>query len=44
MRETDKSISTIGEELHFSSIHTFSIFFKHCTGISPMKYRKHSRL
>ncbi|MFC5651225.1 helix-turn-helix domain-containing protein [Paenibacillus solisilvae] len=44
LRETDKSISSIGEELRFSSIHTFSIFFKHCTGFSPLEYRKHSRL
>lgn len=43
LRETDKSISSIGEELRFSSIHTFSIFFKHCTGVSPLEYRKYSR-
>ncbi|QHT63136.1 AraC family transcriptional regulator [Paenibacillus lycopersici] len=40
LRETDKSVSVIGEELRFISIHTFSIFFKHYMGMSPLEYRK----
>ncbi|MBP1964939.1 AraC family transcriptional regulator [Paenibacillus aceris] len=42
--QTDKSISLIGEELYFTSIHTFSIFFKHYMGMSPLEYRKHTRV
>ncbi|SEO67473.1 AraC family transcriptional regulator [Paenibacillus sp. OV219] len=43
LRETDKSISVIGEEMRFVSIHTFSIFFKHYMGMSPLEYRKQIR-
>ncbi|AZN43933.1 AraC family transcriptional regulator [Paenibacillus albus] len=43
LRETDKSISVIGEELWFISIHTFSIFFKRYMGLSPLDYRKKHR-
>lgn len=39
LRDTDKSVSWIAEELRFSSIHTFSAFFKRHTGISPQAYR-----
>jgi AraC-like DNA-binding protein/mannose-6-phosphate isomerase-like protein (cupin superfamily) len=39
LRETDRSISEIAELLHFSSIHTFSIFFKRHAGVSPLAYR-----
>ncbi|MFD0618532.1 AraC family transcriptional regulator [Paenibacillus sp. GCM10027629] len=44
LRETDKSITLIGEELNFTSINTFSIFFKHYMGMSPSEYRKHTRV
>lgn len=40
LRETDRTISEIAERLHFSSIHTFSIFFKRHTGVTPSEYRK----
>lgn len=38
--ETTASISQIAEFLHFPSIHTFSLFFKRQTGLSPQEYRK----
>ena len=40
LRETSDTISSIAERLHFSSIHTFSIFFKRHTGLSPQEYRR----
>ncbi|QHW31745.1 AraC family transcriptional regulator [Paenibacillus rhizovicinus] len=40
LRATDKPVTQIAEELHFSSIHTFSIFFKRFTGSTPSEYRK----
>lgn len=40
LRATDKPVTQIAEELHFSSIHTFSIFFKRFTGATPTEYRK----
>lgn len=40
LRETEKSISNIAEDLCFTSVNTFSIFFKHQTGVSPSEYRK----
>lgn len=40
LRETSESVSSIAERLHFSSIHTFSIFFKRHTGMSPQQYRR----
>ncbi|GCE22644.1 helix-turn-helix transcriptional regulator [Dictyobacter kobayashii] len=40
LRETSDSVSAIAERLHFTSIHTFSIFFKRHTGMSPQEYRK----
>jgi AraC-like DNA-binding protein len=40
LRGTAKSVSQIADELQFSSIHTFSIFFKRFTGQTPSAYRK----
>ena len=40
LRETSDTVSSIAERLHFSSIHTFSIFFKRHTGLSPQEYRR----
>jgi AraC-like DNA-binding protein/mannose-6-phosphate isomerase-like protein (cupin superfamily) len=40
LRNTSKAISQIADELHFSSIHTFSIFFKRFTGQTPTLYRQ----
>jgi AraC-like DNA-binding protein len=40
LRETTASVSQIAELLHFPSIHTFSLFFKRHTGLSPQEYRK----
>ncbi|NBD24135.1 helix-turn-helix domain-containing protein [Paenibacillus glycinis] len=40
LRATDKPVTQIAEELRFSSIHTFSIFFKRFTGRTPTDYRK----
>lgn len=39
LRGTSKPVSQIAEELRFSSIHTFSIFFKRFAGMSPSAYR-----
>ncbi|GCE09335.1 helix-turn-helix domain-containing protein [Dictyobacter aurantiacus] len=38
--ETNDPISVIAERLSFSSIHTFSIFFKRHMGVSPQEYRR----
>ncbi|GHO50535.1 helix-turn-helix transcriptional regulator [Ktedonospora formicarum] len=40
LRETPASISQIAERLHFPSIHSFSLFFKRHTGLSPQEYRR----
>ncbi len=40
---TTASVSAIAERLHFSSIHTFSIFFKRYSGLAPLEYRKQAR-
>ncbi|MGG4034262.1 AraC family transcriptional regulator [Paenibacillus cisolokensis] len=42
LRETDQTVSSIAESLGFSSIHAFSVFFKRCTGMSPLQYRQMS--
>ena len=39
LREEDASVSQVAEVLEFSSLHTFSIFFKRHTGLSPRAYR-----
>lgn len=40
LRDTTATVSDIAERLHFTSIHTFSIFFKRYTGLAPQEYRK----
>ncbi|MBM7567198.1 helix-turn-helix domain-containing protein [Paenibacillus sacheonensis] len=40
LRASDKPVTQIAEELYFSSIHTFSIFFKRFTGFTPSDYRR----
>ncbi|GGD80311.1 AraC family transcriptional regulator [Paenibacillus nasutitermitis] len=40
LRETGESVSSIAARLHFTSIHTFSIFFKRHSGKSPLEFRK----
>jgi AraC-like DNA-binding protein/quercetin dioxygenase-like cupin family protein len=40
LRETSDTVSSIAERLRFSSIHTFSIFFKRHVGMSPQEYRR----
>ena len=40
LRESTESITSISEKLQFESIHTFSIFFKRFTGVSPRIYRQ----
>ncbi|UVI31243.1 AraC family transcriptional regulator [Paenibacillus spongiae] len=40
LRETNESVCAIAETLNFTSIHTFSIFFKRHTGTPPVEYRK----
>lgn len=42
LRETSDSIVSISEKLNFSSIHSFSIYFKRHTGWAPQEYRKHA--
>ena len=42
LRYSDMSIRKIAEELHFSSIYTFSRFYKHSRGISPVVFRRNS--
>lgn len=43
LRETDEPIAWVAEQLHFSSIHAFSMFFKRQVGQSPHIYRIMSR-
>lgn len=40
IKETDKTLTEIAEELNFESIHYFTRFFKKKTGVSPNEYRK----
>ncbi|MGG4345242.1 helix-turn-helix domain-containing protein [Paenibacillus lautus] len=40
--ETGESVSSIAVKLHFTSIHTFSIFFKRHSGKSPLEFRNHN--
>ncbi|WP_256758824.1 AraC family transcriptional regulator [Cohnella sp. WQ 127256] len=44
LRETDKSVSEIAADLGFASIHSFSIFFKRFTALTPTEYRKSQRI
>jgi AraC-like DNA-binding protein len=39
LRETSKSVTQIAQDLHFNSIHSFSIFFKKFSGLTPTQYR-----
>lgn len=40
LRKTNEPVCEIAEKLNFTSIHSFSIFFKRHTGIPPVEYRK----
>ncbi|MBZ9536733.1 helix-turn-helix transcriptional regulator [Cytobacillus oceanisediminis] len=44
LRETDLSIEEIGEKIGYSNIHYFSRLFKKWEGISPLSYRKLSKM
>ena len=39
LHEDDASVSEVGEALKFSSLHSFSIFFKRHTGLPPRAYK-----
>ncbi|WP_308638393.1 AraC family transcriptional regulator [Paenibacillus silvisoli] len=39
LKETNDTVSSIGEKLRFPSIHAFSLFFKRHTGLSPQAFR-----
>ncbi|RAP75273.1 AraC family transcriptional regulator [Paenibacillus montanisoli] len=39
LKETNETVSSIGEKLRFPSIHAFSLFFKRHTGLSPQAFR-----
>ena len=41
LRQTDKSIKEIADELNFPEQFTFRKYFKHHTGMSPREYRRH---
>jgi AraC-like DNA-binding protein/mannose-6-phosphate isomerase-like protein (cupin superfamily) len=43
LRESDDSVTEIARCLHFPSIHPFSRFFKHQTGLTPQEYRQNQR-
>lgn len=40
LRETDEPIAWIAEQLHFSTIHAFSVFFKRHMHVAPLTYRQ----
>ncbi|GCE10853.1 AraC family transcriptional regulator [Tengunoibacter tsumagoiensis] len=40
LRESSDTVSQIANTLNFPSIHTFSMFFKRQTGLSPQAYRQ----
>ena len=40
LKETNLSIASVAEELHFSDQASFSKFFKKHTGLSPLSYRR----
>ncbi len=42
LTETDDTVTAIAERLGFSSLHSFSVFFKRHTGVSPYAYRRPS--
>ena len=41
---SDKTLTSIADELNFESIHYFTRFFKKLTGVSPKEYRKNNNL
>lgn len=43
LREQGASVSEVAEVLEFSSVHTFSIFFKRHTQLSPQAYKQAQR-
>ncbi len=44
MRNTNKTIQQIADEMHFPNISSFGTFFKKQTGMSPRHYRKPNKL
>lgn len=38
--DTDLSVRSIGEQLNFTDIYSFSRFFRQFTGKAPLEYRK----
>ena len=40
LKTTDKTVLEISEELNFSSPSVMVQFFRHYTGITPLRYRK----
>ncbi len=40
LRNTDKTVAQIAEELNFCNQSFFGKYFRHCTGLSPLKYRQ----
>lgn len=43
LRDTNKPVTEIAEELGFASIHSFSVFFKRFACLAPSEYRKKRR-
>ncbi len=43
IKTTEKTLTSIADELNFESIHYFTRFFKKLTGLSPKEYRKLSQ-
>lgn len=43
LKNTDITISDLSSQLGFCDSHYFSNFFKRCSGISPLQYRKSTR-
>lgn len=43
IRNTDKTLTEIAEDLNFESIHYFTRFFKKKTGLSPKEYRNQTK-
>ncbi|UVI29672.1 AraC family transcriptional regulator [Paenibacillus spongiae] len=39
LRETDRTVTEIAEQLQFESLQAFCVFFKRHTGVSPHRYR-----
>ncbi len=43
IKTTEKTLTSIADELNFESIHYFTRFFKKLTGISPKEYRRKAK-